>query len=196
MMNRGILAIAVVAFALMSGLHAYAGNKTKVTGPVNESNYNFRCVGPTLDLNLSSFTLPFSRSAGNVTTGASSGAGRLTSSSITIDFPASKAYATLYSQVARGDHYSSCTLVETVNVPASPGVSASTVVFTWIFSQVTPTSITAIWKDGSESGGASTPGAGLPLSQVRATFSFSEVRFEDGSGSSTTGAVDSWQATQ
>jgi hypothetical protein len=174
----------VAAVALLGCVHAYAGNKNKVGNPVNEGNYNFRCVGPTLDLEVSSFTLPYSRSAGSVTTG--SGAGRTTASSVTIEFPASKAYATLYSQIMHGDHYSSCTLVEKVDGN----------VFTWTFSQVTPTVVTAIWKDGSEVANAATPGANLPAALVRVTLSFTEVRFTDGSGNSSVGAVDSWTATQ
>lgn len=183
-MNRQMRGMIVAAVAVLGCMPAYAGNKSKVVNPVNEGNYNFRCVGPTLDLTVSSFTLPFSRSAGSAAIGAASGRG--TTSSVTIEYPAGKDYATLYSQILHGDHYSSCTLVEKV------GGS----VFTWTFSQVTPTVVTAIWKDGSEVANPANPGANLPAALVRVTLSFTEVRFTDGSGNSSTGAVDSWTATQ
>ncbi|MFZ1086703.1 MAG: hypothetical protein WAN35_17210 [Terracidiphilus sp.] len=183
MMNSQVRAMIVAAAALMGCMHAYAGNKNKVVNPENEGNYNFRCVGPTLDLQVSSFTLPYSRSAGSAATG--SGAGRSTTSAITIEFPAGKAYAILYSQILHGDHYSSCTLVEKVEGS----------VFTWTFSQVTPTVVTAIWKDGSEAVNVATAGANLPAALARATLSFNEVRFTDGNGNSSIGAVDSWTAT-
>jgi hypothetical protein len=108
---------------------------------------------------------------------------------LTVEFAANKAYATLYSQVIKGDHYSSCTLVE--KVEATAGSEALT--YTWTFSQVTPTAVTMVWRDPAS---ASTTGANLPAAQVKATFSFTEVRFEDGSGSSSTSAKDDWTATQ
>ncbi len=184
-MNRRVRRLIVAAAALMGCMHAYAGNKTKVGVPANEGSYNFRCVGPTLDLTVTSFTLPFSRSAGNLTTGAQAGRST-TASTVTIEFPASKAYATMYGQILHGDHYSSCTLVETVGAT----------VFTWTFSQVTPTVVTAIWKDGSETANGAAPGVNLPAALVRVTMNFTEVRFTDGSGNSSVGAVDSWTATQ
>ena len=188
-MNRGVQAIAVVAFALMSAPHAFAANKSKVITNA-ENSYNFRCVGPALDLTLTSFSLPISRTNSNPITGA---VGKPATSALTVEFPAGKSYSTLYSQIIHGDHYSSCTLTETVTTPASAGVAAGATVFHWTFSQVTPTALTAIWKDGSEAGSAS---PGTPVAMVRATFAFSEVRLEDGSGSSSAGAVDSWTATQ
>lgn len=183
-MNRRVRTVIVAAAALMGCMHAYAGNKSKTVTSSNEGSYNFRCVGPTLDLTVTSFTLPFSRSAGSATTGMATGKGA--TSSVTIDFPASKAYATLYSQILHGDHYSSCTLVETVGAT----------VFTWTFSQVTPTVVTAIWKDGSEAANMANPGANLPAALARVTLTFTEVRFTDGSGSSSVGAVDSWTGAQ
>lgn len=194
MMIHRVQAIAVVAAALMLSMNVHAVNKAK---PVvtTESAYNFRCVGPTLDLTLAYFSLPISRPAGSTATGAAS---KPATSTLTIEFPASKAYSTLYSQIIRGDHYSSCTLTETVVVPASAGVAASTTVFTWTFSKVTPTVVTAIWRDGSEAGSANAGnlGANLPKSTVHATLTFSEVRFADGSASTTSGALDSWTLTQ
>ena len=195
MMIHRAQAMAVVASALMWSMNAYAGNKAKPVATTTESVYNFRCVGPTLDLTLASFSLPVSRPAASA---ASGGAAKPATSTLTIEFPASKAYSTLFSQIIHGDHYSSCTLVETVAVPASAGVAASTTVFTWIFGQVTPTVVTAIWKDGSEAGSANAgnSGANLPSSLVRATFTFGEVRFGDGSTSKSSTATDSWTLTQ
>jgi hypothetical protein len=177
----------------MGSLSAYAGNnKVKgnaVTTATARGNYNFTCVGPTLDLNVDSFSLPFTRSATNVTTGASSGAAKAATSALTVEFAANKVYPTLYSQVIKGDHYSSCTLVEKVAASAT----SSALTFTWTFSQVTPTAVTMVWRDPASAG---TAGANLPAAQVKATFAFTEVRFEDGSGSKTTAASDDWTATQ
>jgi len=178
----------VVAVALMASLNSYAVNKTKTTTTANDTAYNFRCVGPALDLMLDSFSLPISRSAAS-----SSGAAKPPTSSLTIEFPANKAYSTLYSQVIKGDHYSTCTLVETVTAPASAAGAASTTVFTWTFSQVTPTSVTAIWKEALSTGSA---GADHPEAQIRVTLTYSEIRFDDGSGSTSKAATDSWTSMQ
>jgi hypothetical protein len=185
----------VVAVTLIGSLKSYAGNKVKTITTATETNYNFHCAGPVLDLTLNSFSLPISRPVSSATGAA---VGKAATSTLTIEFPASKAYSTLYSQIIKGDHYSSCTLTERVEVPASAGVAASTNVFTWTFSQVTPTTVIAIWKDGSETGSANAgnAGANLPTALVRATLTFTEVKFEDGSGSKSSGAVDSWTLTQ
>jgi hypothetical protein len=192
-----VLAVTVAAVALMASQGANAGNKAKVgnTAVTTEANstYNFRCVGPALNLMITSFSLPVSRSATDAATGA--GAAKKSTSSLTIEFPMGKAYSTLYTQVIQGDHYSSCTLVETVLGSASGTGVAGKIVFTWTFSQVTPTNVTAIWKDASDASAPNT-GAKIPTELVRATLNFSEVRLENQSGSSTTGAVDSWTQTQ
>jgi hypothetical protein len=192
-MIRRVRAMIVVAAALMASLNVHAKTKTVAS----EGSYNFKCVGPALNLSAISFSLPVSRSAAAATSGAAA-SGRLATSTLTIDFPADKAYATLFSQITHGEHYSSCTLVETMVVNASPGVTASSTVFTWTFSQVTPSTLTAIWRDPSIPGSASAGSLGgdSPASQIRATFAYSEVRFDDESGNHTTGAVDSWTQTQ
>jgi hypothetical protein len=179
----------IVAAALMGSLSAYAGNnKSKVSPSANAGgNYNFTCVGPALDLALDSFSLPFSRSATNAA--SSSGAAKAATSALSVEFAANKAYATLYSQVIKGDHYSSCTLVERVDASASSGA----LTYTWTFSQVSPTAVTMAWRNPSSAGAAD---ANLPAAQVKATFTFTEVRFEDGSGSGTAAAKDSWTVTQ
>jgi len=186
---RRVAGMAIAAVALVGSLSAYAGNNKVKTGTTATEigNYNFTCTGTTLDLKLDSFSLPFSRSASSI--GISSGATKAATSALTVEFAANKAYATLYSQVIKGDHYSSCTLVE--KVEATAGSEALT--YTWTFSQVTPTAVTMVWRDPAS---ASTTGANLPAAQVKATFSFTEVRFEDGSGSSSTSAKDDWTATQ
>ncbi len=185
--RRAAVTIAA-AIALMGSLSADAGNnKTKGKGVEQANAYNFSCVGPALNLTLSSFTLPLARPSATAASGASAAAAKPQASALTIEFPASSAYATLYSQILRGDHYSSCTLTEKVDA------SAGTATLTWTFSQMTPTSVTAIWKEGSAEG--SQP-AGLPTALVRATLTFSEVRFDDGSGSSSKTATDSWMQTQ
>ncbi len=173
----------------MISLNALAAPKGKGTTAVIDTNsYNFRCVGPTLNLMLSSFSLPISRPATSAAMGAA--AGKAATSSLTIEFPASAVYSTLYSQVIKGDHYSSCALVERVAVSAG---AASSTEFTWTFSQVTPTNVTAIWKEASSTGST---GSDIPTAQVRVTLTFTEVRFEDGSGSSSKTAIDDWTATQ
>ncbi|MGO9777657.1 MAG: hypothetical protein ACLQGT_04190 [Terracidiphilus sp.] len=189
---RRVLVVVVAAAALMGSLSAYAGNnKNKVIANPNESgNYNFTCVGPTLGLKLDSFSLPFSRSAATSTDGKMGAAsGKATTSILTIEFAASKAYATLYSQIIKADHYSSCTLVEKVDASATGGAFT----LTWIFSQVTPTALTMIWRDPAS---ASSAGANLPAALVKATFTFTEVRLDDGSGSNSATASDDWTATQ
>ena len=186
----------VVAVALMGSLNSYAGNKTKTVA--SEGNYTFRCVGPVLNLSAISFSLPVSRSATAPGLGRGEGSGRLATSTLTIDFTADKAYSTLFSQITHGDHYSSCTLVENVVGSAKADGRESSTVFTWTFSQVTPSSLTVMWRDPSMPGSASagSPGADSPASLIRATFAFSEVRFEDESGNHTTGAVDNWTQMQ
>jgi hypothetical protein len=193
MMIRRVREMLVVAVALMASLNALAVNKIKTTPTAADSAYNFRCVGPALDLTLDSFSLPISRSTAIAS--ASAGAAKPPTSSLTIDFPANKAYSTLYSQVIKGDHYSSCTLVETVTV--SGGAAGSTV-FTWTFSQVTPTNVTAIWRNTSSTGSANpgSQGTELPVAQIRVTLTYSEIRFDDGSGSSSKAATDSWTQMQ
>jgi hypothetical protein len=193
MMIRQVRAVIVVAATLLVSLNLHA--KTKFVTP--EASYNFRCVGPTLNLSAISFSLPVSRSS--VATGAvRAGMGRLATSTLTIDFPVDKAYSTLISQIARGEHYSSCTLVETVVTSAGPGSAASASTLSWTFSQMTPTTMTVIWRDPSIPGSASAAAAGAdsPTSELQATFTFSEVRFDDESGNHTTGSVDSWTQTQ
>ncbi len=196
MMIQRVQGMLVAAVALMASLNSYAANKNKITPIGTENRYNFRCVGPVLDLTLNSFTLPISRPAANAATG--SGAAKIPTSALTIEFAANKAYSTLYSQIIHGDHYSSCTLVERVVAPAAAGDEAGTSVFTWTFSQVTPTVVTAVWKDGSEAGSANpgNSGANVPVSLVRVTLTFTEVRFEDNTGTKSGGAVDSWTQTQ
>ena len=191
MMIRRVRAMLVVAVALIASLNANAATKTKTgTTTASDAAYNFRCVGPALDLKLDSFSLPISRAAASATSGA---AAKPPTSSLTIEIPASKAYSTLYAQVIKGDHYSSCTLVETVTVPVGEAGKSNTTVFTWTFSQVTPTTVTAIWKEASSTGSA---GADHPAAQIRVTLTYSEIRFDDGSGSTTKAATDSWTATQ
>lgn len=190
-MIRRVLAMLVVAVVLMASLNANAATKTK-TGTTTETDtaYNFRCVGPALDLKLDSFSLPISRAAAASTSGA---AAKPPTSSLTIEFPTSKAYSTLYAQVIKGDHYSSCTLVETVVLPIGEAGKSNTTVFTWTFSQVTPTNVTAIWRNASSTGST---GADLPTAQIRVTLTYTEIRFEDGSGSSSKAATDSWTQMQ
>jgi hypothetical protein len=65
--------------------------------------------------------------------------------------------------------------------------------FTWTFSQVTLTAVTTIWKEASSTGSA---GNDLPVAQIRVTLTYSEIRFEDGSGSTTKAATDSWTQMQ
>lgn len=190
-MIRQVRAMIVVAATLMVSLSVHAKTKTVAS----EGSYNFKCVGPALNLSAISFSLPVSRSA--VATGAGRGeaSGKLATSTLTIDFPADKAYSTLFSQITHGEHYSSCTLVQTIVASAkADGTGGSSTVFTWTFSQVTPSTLTAIWRDPSTPGSASaaSPGGDSSSSLVRATFAFSEVRFDDESGNHATGAVDSW----
>jgi len=188
-MIRRVRVMLVVAVALMASLNANAVNKTKTTTTATDAAYNFRCVGPALDLMLDSFSLPISRAAVS-TSGATA---KPPTSSLTIEFPANKAYATLYAQVIKGDHYSSCTLVETVDLSTGEAGKSSKTVFTWTFSQVTPTAVTAIWKEASSTGSA---GADLPVAQIRVTLTYSEIRFDDGSGSTSKAATDSWTSMQ
>lgn len=186
-MIRRVPVMIAVAVALLGSLSAHAGNKSKTITTTNASGiYNFTCVGPALDLTLDSFSLPISRSATALTSGA---AGRAATSALTVEFAANKAYPTLYSQIIKADHYSSCTLIERVDASANGGA----LTFTWTFSQVTPTAVTMVWRDPA---GAGTAGANLPTAQVKATFTFTEVRFQDGSESKSSGAVDSWTVTQ
>jgi len=189
MMIRRVRAMLIVAVALMASLNANAVTKTKPI-TATDAAYNFRCVGPALDLMLDSFSLPISRAAATPTSGA---AAKPPTSSLTIEFPASKAYSTLYAQVIKGDHYSSCTLVETVTVPTGEAGKSSTTVFTWTFSQVTPTAVTAIWKEASSTGSAA---ADHPAAQTRVTLTYSEIRFDDGSGNTSKAATDSWTQMQ
>ena len=188
-MIRRVRAMLVVAVALIASLSAYAGSKTKTTTTATDAAYNFRCVGPALDLKLDSFSLPISRAAA-ATSGATA---KPPTSSLTIEFPANKTYSTLYSQVIKGDHYSSCTLVETVVLSNSEVGKSNKTEFTWTFSQVTPTAVTAIWKEASSTGSA---GADLPAAQIRVTLTYSEIRFDDGSGSTSKAATDSWTQMQ
>jgi len=193
-MIRRVRAMIVVAATLMVSLSVHAKTKTVAS----EGNFNFRCVGPALNLSAISFSLPVSRSAAAATSGAAA-SGRLATSTLTIDFPADKAYSTLFAQITHGEHYSSCTLVQSMVASAkSDGTGGSSTVFTWTFSQVTPSTLTAIWRDPSIPGSASagSPGGDSPASLIRATFAFSEVRFDDESGNHATGAVDSWTQTQ
>ncbi|MGA2277992.1 MAG: hypothetical protein ABSG00_10315 [Terracidiphilus sp.] len=192
---RRVAGMIVVAVTLMGGLCANAGNnKVKggaVTTATSGGNYNFACVGPALELKLDSFSLPFSRSANAGAFGISSGAAKAATSALTIELPASKVYSTLYQEIIHGSHYSSCTLVETVDAPASAGGGA--VKFTWTFSQVTPTAVTMNWRDPSL---ASAAEANLPAAEIKVTLTFTEVRFEDGSGNTSAAAADDWTATQ
>lgn len=180
----------VAAAALMCSLSANANNKSSAankskTGmPEASGSYNFRCTGPALDLELVSFSLPVSRAASSLT---GSGANKAPTSSLTIEFAANKDYSTLYAEIIKGDHYSSCTLVETVS---ASGGAASATVFTWTFNEVVPTNVTAIWRDASI---AEPQGSNLPQALVRVTLNFNEVKLENSAGSK--GASDSWTQT-
>jgi len=184
MVIRKAGALIVVATALVGSLNASANNKSKVVTTEAAGNYNFRCTGPTLDLSLVSFSLPISRPAASLT---GSGASKAPTSSLTIEFAANKDYSTLYSEIIKGDHYSSCTLVETVE--ASTGKAGGTV-FTWTFNEVVPTNVTAVWRDASTAG---PQGSNLPEALVRVTLNFNEVKLENTAGSKT--ATDSWTQT-
>jgi len=188
-MIRRVRTMVGVALALIGSLNLHA--KTKVNAP--EASYNFHCMGPTLNLSAISFSLPVSRSAAATGAGKGAASGRLATSTLTIDFPVDTAYATLFSQITRGEHYSSCTLVLNVAASGGPGGAARSTEYSWTFSQMTPTTVTTIWRDPSTPGSS---GVDSPSSLVRATFAFSEVRFEDENGNHTNGAVDSWTQTQ
>lgn len=183
----------VVATALMGSLNANASNKSsannksKTVTTEAAGSYNFRCTGPALELELVSFNLPISRAASSSTGMAT---GKAPTSSLTIEFAANKEYSTLYGEIIKGDHYSSCTLVETVEESIGKAGKESRGVFTWTFNEVTPTNVTAIWRDASAAGAQA---SGLPQALVRVTLNFNEVKLESSGASKT--ATDSWTQT-
>jgi type VI protein secretion system component Hcp len=187
MVIRKAGALIIVATALMGSLNANANNKSKVGTPEATGSYNFRCTGPALDLELASFSLPISRAA-STSTGMATG--KAPTSSLTIEFAANKEYSTLYTEIIKGDHYSSCTLVETVEASVGKQGKESETVFTWTFNEVVPTNVTAIWRDASTAG---SQGSALPQALVRVTLNFNEVKLESSGASKT--ASDSWTQT-
>lgn len=193
MMIRKVGTLIVVAAALIGSMNANASNKSvainksKTATPEAMGSYNFRCMGPTLDLSLVSFSLPISRAA-STSTGMATGKGPV--SSLTIEFAANQAYSTLYNEVVKGDHFSSCTLVETVETSIDKTGKESGTVFTWTFNEVVPTNVTAIWR---ESPAAGTQGPSLPQALVRVTLNFNEVKLESSGATKT--ATDSWTQT-
>jgi hypothetical protein len=187
MVIRKAGAMIVVAAALMGSLNANASNKSKTVTTEAAGSYNFRCTGPALDLELVSFSLPISRPASS-STGAATG--KAPTSSLTIEFAANKEYSTLYSEIIKGDHYSSCTLVETVEASIGKAGKESGTVFTWTFNEVVPTNVTAVWRAASAGGSQA---SGLPAALVRVTLNFNEVKLESSGGSKT--ATDSWTQT-
>jgi len=189
MVIRKAGALIIVATALVGSLNASANNnnKSKVAMPEATGSYNFRCTGPALELSLVSFSLPISHAA-STSTGMATG--KAPTSSLTIEFAANKDYSTLYAEIIKGDHYSSCTLVETVEASIGKAGKETGTVFTWTFNEVTPTNVTAIWRDSSTAG---SQGSNLPEALVRVTLNFNEVKLESSGASKT--ATDSWTQT-
>ena len=96
----------------------------------------------------------------------------------------------MYAEIIKGSHYSSCTLVETVEAPIGKAGKESGTVFTWTFNEVVPTNVTAIWRDASTAG---SQGSALPQALVRVTLNFNEVKLESSGANKT--ATDNWTQT-
>jgi len=146
MIHRARVAIAAGAL-LLAGLSAHAT-------AANSNTYAFSCTNPSLTLTPVSFVLPITATA--ATTGA-----KVTFEPLTIYFAANKSYPSMFTTMVEGQHFTSCTLVQTTVV------SGTTTVYTWSLSLAMMTGLTAMGTDASSPNYA---GTYAPTGLMQASF--------------------------
>lgn len=158
---RAMIAMGAVLIASVAA-HA-AAKKTTAT-------YEFGCFGNTpINLALTSFNLPITSSTTPGGTGA--GAGKVTYGPLTIQFLASQTYINLLTAVETGQHYNTCALTEKV-LQGTGSDFKTTAVYTWNFTVVNATGVTAI---GTDEANSHSGGTDLPAPLIQATFLYETV---------------------
>jgi hypothetical protein len=164
MMIPRVRAIIAVGAFLIAGVSAHAAEKK------TQATYEFGCFGNSpINLTLTSFNLPITSSTTPGGTGG--GAGKVTYGPLTIQFLANQTYFNLLTAVETGQHYNTCALTEKV-LQGTGSDLKTTAVYTWNFTLVNATGVTAIGSDESNSNSG---GTDLPTPLVQATFLYSAV---------------------
>ena len=178
-----LLALAVILAACAStraqGIYAAAATATPAT-------YTFSCNG-NLPLNVTldsfNFSLQNTLNIGSQSSGA--GAGKVTFNSLTVKFRTNSADAQRLLQMVRaGQHFSDCTLTETlgdagrgVAIPGgfSKGAPNSGSTLQWVFGSVAPSGLTVI---GSDASNTDSGGFNVPTGFIEANFEYGAVTME------------------